>query len=137
MIPSNHDECMSSDQITQAPGLDEFGIYNSFPEPTREIPVDVFSKYISRQVIVGTETRQPRDMFYASVRVFWFEPGYGVGVSHHWVGQREMYRYWFFGCEHKLVEHKLTKIKRDQVGLFIHEYICEHCGYKITVDSSG
>lgn len=137
MIPGNHDECMASDEIIQAPGLAQPGTYNMLPEPARVIDVDVFTRYITREKIVGLETRQPRDLRFTTLRIFWMSPGNGVGVSRQWSESTWKNVHWFFGCEHELVERELTETERDQVGLFIHEYVCEHCGYGIEVDSSG
>lgn len=137
MIPGNHDECVHTDKITHAPGLDKFGTYNTLPEPIRRISADTFTKYITRERIIGVESRQPGDLRYSTLRIFWLAPGNGVGISRQYRYGIWVDAYWFLGCEHRLVERELTQECRDLVGDHAHEYICELCGYGLVTDSSG
>jgi len=137
MIPKNHDECADTPSITQAPGLTSFGTYNMLPEPAMEIPADVFTNHITVKTIVGIEARQPRDLSYTSLKIFWLGTNNGVGVSRQWCDGTWTNAYWFFGCNHIWVEQEPAQYERDLVGSHTHVYICKRCNHRMIVDSSG
>ena len=139
MIPSTHDETKKAYKLrllTPQPGLDSFGSYNTAPEPMTTITAEEYSRRLLHWQVVAVESRQPEILGYSSLRIHWLNRGNGVGMSRMWQlnpgpGSGEWITiYWLIGCSHNNVV--VTK-----TGNCLTAQVCQDCGYRTVIDSSG
>ena len=139
MIPSTHDEAKSayeSGLLQLPPGLDSFGDYNTAPEPMTKITAEEYSRRLLHWQVTAIESRQPRVLGYNTLRIHWMSTGNGVGMSHVWLsitgpaGGEWATVYWLIGCPH-------DNIVTTKIGNCLTAQVCQDCGYRTVIDSSG
>lgn len=137
MIPSTHDEtkdAYESGLLPPTPGLDSFGGYNTAPEPMTTITAEEYSHRLIHWQVIAIESRQPKILGYHTLRIHWLNTGNGVGLSRTWLsgpgGGRWIPVYWSIGCPH-------SKVIVTKIDNHLHEQVCQDCGYKTVIDSSG
>ena len=124
-----------------------WGGYNDLPPGWREITEAEFVKgpffsYLPTRVefrqLVGSDIRCERGSPLVDARLFFFSDGTGVALmDDHWAGK---VRYFAFGCNHKWREVYGEEAKKLGIGrLYSHDhaYVCDNCGRKRVLDSSG
>ena len=111
MIPGSTEEVRRI--IKDFPGLKSCGSYNSLPQPWCVISEDEFASRLAWTAVIAVESRQPEELEFRTVKIFWLRSQNGVGV---------LYRVWplrsagpiflHFGCRHRVLEEKTHRCKR-------------------------
>lgn len=139
MIPSTHAETKSAYEtglLRLPPGLDNFGDYNTAPEPMCKITAEDYSARLLHWQVLAIESRQPKVLGYSTLRIHWLNTGNGVGMSRAWqsapgpLSGEWAPEYWLIGCPH-------TYVTVARIGDCLSERVCQDCGYTTIVDSSG
>lgn len=137
MIPSTHNEtkqAYKSGLLQSPPSLDSFGNYNTAPVPMATIAAEDYSSRLLHWQVIAIEGRQPEILGYSPLRIHWLNTGNGVGMSQTWQpgpgGGEWITVYWLIGCAH-------GNVVSTKTGNCLTAQVCQDCGYRTVVDSSG
>jgi hypothetical protein len=118
--------------------ITNIGNYDTLPEPHREVTCERFwylfhlwpTMYLDNRYV-----RPPNNKRFHATYIFWkHDQALAIVLPEHSVGGEftSPPTYWIIGCEHNW---RLDPNKPDR--MFMHPYICNKCGLRRTLDSSG
>lgn len=141
------------EELQKAKWLEDFGDYNTMPQPYQEIDEDSFWYYWETSNKRGCEFRQVANVdkhyYLRNIYIFWCEDsGIAVMPPQDWttdetrfarIRYKDKPRFFRIGCKHEWVELKPEEAAKQGIhhlGRNYHVEMCKKCGMIREYDSS-